>query len=432
MKKRILLLPLLASIILLCSCRSTIKLEQANLSGSIKDAYTSNDPIKSTGLDKVLVIPINFSQSFNSEMLENIEKAFYGSSQDTGYYSLKEYINISSYNKLDLDITINDSLNSNVSDLIKYSDIINDLKDDINNISNIEDFDTDSNNYIDSIYFIYLSDSNNYSFTDRFKNNFTVFADISLEKNVKIGNVSFVDYKTIEKEYESYYDTTNLLVDSHEIIHQFGYVLGLTDSYDFLPNEGESGGEYNTTMMSGICGDFSAYDKMLLNWTDNYIISGSEIFTTTLNPFVDEGKIILISDHEINSIFDEFLILELYSNKTLNKDNRIKSKKADEEFYVIRPTHINGELKTNSNGKVLKNDTEYNKTAFRYDNSESTYQRSKVVLIKDYVSGDFTYDYLFQKNGSFFLEFRRTLKLKSISFALYSITDGVATLKITL
>ena len=89
MKKRILLLPLLASIILLCSCRSTIKLEQANLSGSIKDAYTSNDPIKSTGLDKVLVIPINFSQSFNSEMLENIEKAFYGSSQDTGYYSLK-------------------------------------------------------------------------------------------------------------------------------------------------------------------------------------------------------------------------------------------------------------------------------------------------------------------------------------------------------
>lgn len=435
-KKKISIYCLLGlSILSLSSCfKSTITIEKVELEGNVKDSLVNERPIQSIGNNNILAVPLNLYNDYNSDMLDKLDKALFGTSEETGYYSLSNYIKESSYQKLNLDIKRTEPLSVD-SNSFDNQNVIDSLIDYLNQIEDIKKFDNDNDNYIDSVFVIYTSDlSTTYTFKQRFENNKTIYLDKSINDTLKVGNISFVDYATIEKKYYSYYDTKDLLIDSHELIHQFGHVLGLDDSEDFEPSIGEKGGEYHTTMMSGMSGDFSAFDKMLLKWTDVYIAKGNQTASTTLKPFVTEGKVVLISNHEVTSLYDEYLVLELYSNQKLNKDNCIKPSNPKKNiFYSIRAMHVNAQLKTNSTGRVIKNDTEYNKTGFVADNSVYNYQRTRFILFKEYSGEDeMTNLNLYNGYSSFLLAFYRYNSSKTITFSLVKVEDDTATLSITL
>ena len=430
-KKLIALFSLTFGSILLTSClENTATVTDVSLDGNISDALTCDDPISSSGEDKVLVVPLNLNETYTTSMLTTLNTALTGSSEDTGYYSLAEYINISSYNKLSLDISVSEPLTSTYT-LENYTSIIEEIKDSILNISDISSFDTDGDSYIDSIYFVYANDSQSkYEYLDRYTNNFTKYVDISLSDTLNIGNVSFVDYATLTKNYEGFYDTESLLVDSHELIHQFGYLLGLQDTYDFNEDEGEEGGEYHSTMMSGITGDFSSSDKTLLGWTTVKQVDGNYTIYEELDTFESSGEIIIWSDHTVTSIFDEYFIIEIYTNTLLNKDNCITG---SDSIAVVKFSHVNNTLRTNSNGKIIKvKDNEYNDSAFLYDNSISEYLRVNLVLTKDYVEDDGLTDESFITDiFSYNAKFQQTNSYGTLTLGLASIEDDTAVVMIT-
>ena len=105
-KKKISIYCLLGlSILSLSSCfKSTITIEKVELEGNVKDSLVNERPIQSIGNNNILAVPLNLYNDYNSDMLDKLDKALFGTSEETGYYSLSNYIKESSYQKLNLDI----------------------------------------------------------------------------------------------------------------------------------------------------------------------------------------------------------------------------------------------------------------------------------------------------------------------------------------
>ena len=228
--------------------------------------------LPSTGKQKVLVIPIYFKDytPFSCmddplKGLENINTAFFGESEDTGWESVKSYYYKSSYGKFELEGSVTpwcpiDKTLKEIVSLTEYSEpSIYCLREAIKWVNQsypnlTKDYDLDKDGFIDSVALVYANDYYDNTGKQDYDRNYEkgIVDDIesflwaytfwdyeqSPSLNSPVGNVyTFLSYDFLfdggyfKEEVKDNKTIKTPLVDAHTYIHEFGQVLGLDDYY---------------------------------------------------------------------------------------------------------------------------------------------------------------------------------------------------------
>ena len=111
-------------------------------------------------------------------------------------------------------------------------------------------------------------------------------------------------------------DTRHCNIDAHTYIHEMGHIFGLTDYYDYSQSYSPAGG---FSMQDRNIGGHDPFSVFALGWAQAYVPNQSA--TINLKPFSTTGEIIILSPefNDINSPFDEYLIIEYYTRDGLNE-----------------------------------------------------------------------------------------------------------------
>ena len=324
--------------------------------GRTYNDYIKNNiyPLSATptvGKAKLLVIPVwfNDSSSFIDEdkkgnVLEDINKAYFGKNTDTGWRSVKSFYEEESHGKLKLEGTVSHWYFPNTSYQTYRSDpdhsltksIVKEASDWYFDTDNPEDnrtnYDCDKDGYLDGVVLIYAAPD--YSiYGGNTNSNLWAYCfwiqNTSVKNTIKPGaNVFFwasYDFmygknkaasRTGKNQYADGDTSNNVEVDAHTYIHEMGHMFGLEDYYDYssygyLPAGGFSMQDHNV-------GGHDPFSVFALGWGKAYVPKTSA--EINLKPFVSSGEMIILSANwnEYDSPFDEYLILEYYTNEGLN------------------------------------------------------------------------------------------------------------------
>ena len=278
-----------------------------------------------------MVIPIKFTNSSSDYDLSRLEKAFNGSSNDTGWYSLKSYYETVSYGNLRFNANIlapfetgekyRSSAASN-SDL-KY--IVNALKyyDDTIDYSV---YDQNEDGKLDAVYFIYLAPYDSTGYSDLWwaycteQNGYTDYSFDGLEFDWYM----WASFEFFDEAIYAYYDNSGKFVESKSIyvdincetiIHETGHLLGLDDYYDYDMDNGVKGGLGSFNMMDCNQGDQDPFSKAILGWLSPTVITYSD-YEKEVKSFTDNGDAIIISKNGSGSFFDDELYIIVYYTPT--------------------------------------------------------------------------------------------------------------------
>ena len=295
------------------------------------------------GSPKLLVVPVWFTDSSNyisssekSRVRNDIEKAYFGSSSDTGWRSVATYYHELSQGKLDLQGVVTDWFSCDYSSKNFYDaeagmnhtcQLVYQAVDWYKSTSGntvMSDFDLDKNGYLDGVMLIYAAPDGRASSNDAAENMWAYcywLQEVNENLNKPIPNVFFwASYDFMygsNSGVGSYFggDTNNARLDTHTFIHEMGHVLGLEDYYDYsdtcCPSAGFSMQDYNV-------GSHDPYSTMAFGWVNPII--PTETCKIKIKPFQDKGHdlILLSSSSNVFSPFDEYLLLELYTPTGLN------------------------------------------------------------------------------------------------------------------
>ncbi|MBQ9124776.1 MAG: hypothetical protein IJY14_03700 [Acholeplasmatales bacterium] len=334
-------------------------------------------PLPSTGTPNILVIPINLdNNNATNEKLLDINYAFNGTSDETGWESVKSYYQKSSYNQLDLQIEVINQWYTPKYEASYYENYLNKYNEKGNHLLLDEAleyyneqydysyYDSDKDGSIDSIWLIY-----NHSVD--YENNDFYWAYASTNPNsdkydgVKAYRFAFagIDFIHPTIQEAGTYNPEGINYDAHAYIHETGHLMGLDDYYDYFDDKGAVGGTYGADMMDYNVGDHGMISKLLLGWVQPIVVSGTGSASFGLESFAETGKFILISDHEVTSIYDEYFLIEFYNSDGLNeRDNLIPNASG------IRVMHIDAR-KNIVDGEAVYNSGNY-RSGFLYDNSD--------------------------------------------------------------
>lgn len=310
----------------------------------------------SVGETKLLIIPVWFkdSSTFINEskketIRQDIQKAYLGTSQDTGWASVKTFYEAESMGRLKVEGTvsnwyeINESYmnyapsengQSKTESLVKEATSWYFLK---NPNDSRKNYDRDGNGYLDGVMLIYAApdyvsygkaqgrDSAQYG-------NLWAYCYWIQDKRAKSvaspgANVFFwASYDFMYSSVKAYQATgksnygkgnnDHCYPDPHTYIHEMGHVFGLDDYYDYGDNKYCPAGGFS--MQDYNVGGHEAFSSLALGWTDPYIPTSScEI---TINAFEKDHDAILLTPewNAYGSPFDEYLLLELYTPEGLN------------------------------------------------------------------------------------------------------------------
>jgi M6 family metalloprotease-like protein len=281
----------------------------------LKDIYPTAMP--SIGNIQALVIPIDFSDYPRLNVtvsLTDLEKTFFGKAEEVEWESLSSYYYKSSYGKLNISGQVlpwyramkpssyytSENLDNLLKDALSYH---------TSSGLNSPIYDSDKDGYFDAVYFIYSAPINevdynsiywafqsDYSYADRFN-------------GVKLGKYIFAGIDFVHRVPGSTFDATTF-------IHETGHLLGLDDYYDYDYSIGPSGGLGFTDMMEYNVGDHSALSKILLGWVTPTVVVGK--VSIILLPLLTNESVILVTNEWHNSIFDEYLLIDMYSYSDMN------------------------------------------------------------------------------------------------------------------
>lgn len=356
-----------------------ISTSKANFGNRLdKDGPLTEGCLPSVGSPKVLVVPVNLdSTNKTDKLLNDINIAFNGTSQETGYESVNSYYKKSSYGKLDIKFDVmnewftpkyNKAFYNNYYDDDNSADgstlLLQEALTYYDKEINYNDYDLNQDGYIDAVWLIYNCDVN---FRDSSSIYWAyVYWDFSEnlydEKDAYYYATGGTDFMYPTKEEAGTYDPTGIKIDAHTFIHETGHLLGLDDYYDYNEFKGARGGLYGADMMDGNIGDHGAINKLLLGWVEPRIVSGSGNTTLELSSFTLTGDCIIVADRKLTSIYDTYYIIEFYTNDGLNSFVK------PIDGYGIKVTKINAE-KNIVDGKVKFNNGDY-QCGFKYDNSD--------------------------------------------------------------
>lgn len=298
---------------------------------SMKDIYNSYgaDTVPSTGNVKILVLPIEFSDyKFSSDFSSKLSIALQGEGEEgtTGYWeSLASFYRKSSYGKLNLSFEIASIYKPNMSAKSAYDNYGSSQTNSDNGVTlteaalanyrsshSLTQFDSDGNGFIDGVIAVYSCP--NYSigkltFTDStgYFWAYTFWANNDPNRL----NPTMSTYFWLSQDFL----INNNGIDAHTLIHEFGHMLGLDDYY------ADSNHRFNPTggslMMDHNILDHDSYSKAVLGWTDPIVVD--EDCTVEIGPANSTGDCIIIPTGSWNgTVYDEYLLLELYTPDGLN------------------------------------------------------------------------------------------------------------------
>ena len=379
---------------------STVTAEKIHFNDSMKEnGPFSLDAFPALGTPKMLVIPVNFEEANKTnDNLNNIKIAFEGTEEQTGWESVKTYYKKSSYNKLNIEFVYTDWFTPSLSASYyeTYEDeqggaaalVAKEALDYFDKDYDFSSFDYDEDGYIDNIWMVYNSPVN-------YKDDDTLwwaFQDKTLLDdtwdNVKSSRFGWAGIDFMDKTKEEHdYDTTNIIIDAHTFIHETGHIMGLEDYYDYDESIGpKNRGLFGADMMDWNIGDHSSFNKMSLGWIDPTVVEGNGKIELTLNPFTTSGEFLLLANHKITSIWDEYFLIEFYTNDGLNSNDEPIMSDEGVKAIGIRIIHVDAHICLDKDGNVIENgDEAYAACGFKYDNTGTTYPMIE-MLRADYGS----------------------------------------------
>ncbi|MDD3938614.1 MAG: hypothetical protein PHU55_02530 [Bacilli bacterium] len=332
---------------------------------------------------RVLVVPIEFADFPAENMLrgaegarEDIRKAYFGTSEETQWESLKSYYAKSSYGKVEISGQVmpwyrpgdpNDSgswfttqelldgyssagEDTGISRLILgwiYTDysvsLWRNVKDD-NGVAYasrdafFQDYDGDHDGFIDVVQMVYSApiqhlDSDLFWAFRSADNAGTPRPNRPMICGFVWLGYDFLYENGYYDELGAYHDWTpqqiidgEAKIDAHTIIHESGHALGANDYYTYDSKDwGPMGG---TDMMDYNVGDHNAYTKSIFGWADPIVVTGES--SVTVKSFTDTGEAILLPAYREdgavnNSLFENYIMIEYYRPTGLNEMDATKN-----------------------------------------------------------------------------------------------------------
>lgn len=349
--------------------------------------YYPYDNTPLTGKPKLLVVPIwfndstDFIKSENRELVrDDMRITFFGTNEETGWRSVSSYYEEESKGKMVLIGTVTDwyetktsyaTYKSESSGAYNTQNLVSTVVDwyfSDNENESKSDYDVNNDGYLDGVILIYAAPD--YASMSQYDGGnlwaYTSWLFTSASKDNPNPNVyfwgsydfmySFGKTALARTGLGSYGrgDTRFCNIDSHCFIHEMGHVLGLDDYYDYSGQHSPAGG---FSMQDMNVGGHDAYSVMAYGWAEPYI--PKESMTIKLNDFQSSHDTILLANHDVNSPFDEYVLLELFTPTGLNSfdcENSYRSSYPQGSSEVgIRLWHVDARLYSYKKDKFTSN-----------------------------------------------------------------------------
>ncbi len=352
--------------------------------------------IPSVGTPKVLVVPVEFSDTSLSQVgvtRNQIEKGFFGTSADTGWESLTSFYEKSSYGALKISGTVLPTYKAKksatyYSKLFKNNGdgditILEEVLDYYDSTIDFSEYDYNNDGFIDGIYLVYAyeqdyNDSDSlwwawqnwaaaYDLNKKYdgvKANYFMWASAGfILEGIDTGDG--YDYF----DYEAMYDSS-LKLNMHTFIHETGHMFGLDDYYDYDSDNGPSGGLGGADLMDYTVGDHCPFSKIMLGWVNPIIVL--DTVTLEISSFTKTGQCILIpKGFTNNGYFSEYLTIDLYTPTGLNE--------LDAESLFTKTAVRIMQVDATFNFNFNMNDNSTYSSAFKYNNSTTAHKQIRYI-----------------------------------------------------
>ena len=320
-----------------------------------------------------LIVPVWFTDSSNymsstqkKLIKEDIEKIYLGTNEDTGWRSVKTFYEEEGRGRYTLTGVVTDWFECNLRSRSFYSEdsghskVESLVKSAVSwyktayGVKNMKAFDADSNGYIDSVILIYgapdYSVLQNYNASNMWAYTSWLCDEKTRSYDDPGANAYFwASYDFMYGKNHPHCnsncsgDTRFCNLDAHTYIHEFGHVLGLNDYYDYSGQYSPAGG---FSMQDENVGGHDPYSLLTYGFIDPYIVTDAT--TITINDFQSSGDVVLLANKQINSPFDEYFLLELYTPTGLNEFDYLHSycdaRVQGPDEPGIRIWHVDGRL----------------------------------------------------------------------------------------
>ena len=339
--------------------------------------------LPSTGSYHCLVIPVQFTgTTLTAAQLARLEKAFNGTSADTGWESVASYYRAISGGKLDLTFDIQnpfvpahnaayyqnysgtitsggESYQSDGSELLLLEALAY-----YESLLDLTIYDTNGDSCIDAVYLIYSAPVD-YDSDDSF---YWAYVTATMAEDTYDGLYAyyylFAGFDFMDEDVAGGKEVTgiypNLDINASTYIHETGHLLGLDDYYDTDATKGSGEGVGGATMMDYTVGELDSYSRIMLGWLTPTIVSADGDYTLT--PTAENGGVLLLMLDFDGSYFSEYLLIDLYANTGLNRLHSTgkNSLLFDGAAYGIRIYHISSSIKNPYGNDDYWSFTDYN------------------------------------------------------------------------
>ena len=403
------------------------------------------DGCPTTGNVNVLVIPVDFSDATASSKgytLDKLEKAFNSKNDTDGIYSVYEYFNISSYEKLNLTFTIptkwyrasnastyyenqTDDLGYAIGDQILLDEALQYFA----TVMDLSQFDSDNNNVIDAVVIVNSLDvgEDDFHWAYRYWNTYVDSDGYYYEYDgVSANDYLWASYQFLHETYDEdgnveYTATSGC--NTYTFIHEFSHVIGADDYYDTAGvNVNDNSPMANADIMDSMFGDHNPYTKFNYGWiTTSRLVTTETSVTLTLTDFATTGDTIIIANNWDDTLgaYQEYYVIMYYSENGVNE--------GEEMGYFAREGivvyHVNSTLyKEIYEGKTYY-DVYYNNTDA---SDEYGTEHNLIELVKS--AGD-TFTYI--AGGTMPITTLDNGDTLIYNFVVDSMEDGTATITFT-
>ena len=292
-----------------------------------------------TGSLRIPVLPVEFpDEPFEEDALSRLAIALNGTSQESGWHSVKSYYEIASYGALELEFDLLPAYQTEHPSLY-YARIYDDeraeyypeeqiLREALGALDAGHDFsiyDANGDGLFDGVLIVYAhpvdyesEDTLWWAWQDQ---SFLPDSFDGLATDYYLwAGIGMLD------------EPTGLLENvpcALTYIHEMGHMLGLMDYYDAeWGDDGVSGGLGGADMMDGSVGDHCSFSKMELGWIEPEAVS--EAGEYALRPFSASGEALILRKPAGAPSFprltggrrasaDEYLLIDLYTPDGLNQ-----------------------------------------------------------------------------------------------------------------
>lgn len=333
---------------------------------------TDNAP--SIGNANLLVIPVWFSDSSKyitstsakEQVRNDIDKAFFGTSEETGWHSVATFYEGESMGNLKVNGTTSDwytysSSSSSITTTERTNKVFNSAVTwyfNNNPSDSRKNYDGNGDGYLDSVVIIYAAPD--YGASGSRNDNLWAYCYWMQEasnKNVSSPGINTYFWSSYDFMYDSDTaktragtsygsgDNSNANIDTHTFIHEMGHAFGLDDLYDYSDYGYAAAGKLS--MQDYNVGGHDPFSMLALGWADPYIpVKPGEY---KLKPFQTNHDLLLLTPlwNNYDSPFDEYILVELYTPTGMNKmDAMYKYDSRDKlpSATAIRIWHIDARL----------------------------------------------------------------------------------------